>query len=105
MNEDYEQVIADEKAAIRRRVLDMAFGAFGWCVGAEEIDPDHPDHSGMFAQLSPECIGRWMGAVAIRLMRSNREGDLHYLLKPHCIHEWDDINEIVDSLHAAGVRA
>lgn len=86
-------------------MLDMAFGAFGWYIGAEDIDPDAESHSGMFGVLSPEALGRWIGAVARHLLHADPEDTLHYLLKPHCLAHWDSLDEIVDMLFVHGVRA
>lgn len=99
-----QQREAGEKAALRRRVLDMAFGAFGGYSNATDIDPSqNPEHSGMFYQMNPEAIGRWIGAVAEHLMPDVTEPK--YLLKPHCLEKWDSLDGIVDALYGMGVRA
>lgn len=94
-----------EKAALRRRILDMAFGAFGYYVGAEDIDPASVEHTGMFSVLSPDALSRWMGAVAIHLIGQQRDGVPHTYLKPHSLADWDDLNGLVEKLYLHGVRA
>jgi hypothetical protein len=100
-----QQKEADERAALRRRVLDMAFGAFGWYSGAESIDPTAADHAGMFGAMSPDALGRWIGAVAVHLIKADRDGKSPYLLLPHCIDKWDSLEGIVDALYNQGIRA
>jgi hypothetical protein len=51
----------EERSALRRRVLDMAFGAFGSY--SNGLDPDSADHMGMFGAMCPDSLGRWIGAV------------------------------------------
>jgi hypothetical protein len=109
-----QQREANEKAALRRRVLDMAFGAFGGYSNALEIDPNYEGHLGMFGSMSPDAIGRWIGAVSVHLITpayeraasdENRSCGQCYLLEPHCLQYWDDLDGIVEALYNVGVRA
>lgn len=97
-----QQRETEEKAALRRRVLDMAFGAFGSFSAG--IDPDSTDHMGMFGSMDAESLGRWIGAVKANLIPENKEVEC-YLLQPHCLAKWDSLDAIVDALYGMGVRA
>jgi len=96
-----QQKIDAEKAALRRRVLDMAFGAFGDFIGADHVDPSNLEHLGMFGALSPDALGLWIGAVQLHLMKDKCD----HLKRPHCLKTWDSLDELVDAMHRGGVRA
>lgn len=98
-----QQKEADEKAALRRRVLDMAFGSFGDYRGAADIDSNSDEHKGMFYSMSPDSLGRWIGAVKVHLIVDNKPAA--YLLEPRMLEHWDSLNDIVERLYGCGVRA
>lgn len=80
---------AIQKAALRRRVADIAIGAAGY-------DFDSPDE---FA--TAEFLERFVCAMKVCFGNDRNE----YLWKPHCLGKWENIDSAADALWENGVRA
>jgi hypothetical protein len=84
-----------EKAALRKRLRDMASGAYG------DLSPlawdDEGDFTGMAAEMGLDAFGRWLGAIG-------RDFGGHYV-EPSYLHHFDYLSTATDFLYDAGIRA
>ena len=80
---------AAQKAALRRRVADIAIGAAGY-------NFDDPDE---FA--TAEFLERFVCALEVAFGNEHNQ----YLWKPHCLSRWDNIDSSTEALWDHGVRA
>jgi len=95
------QVLSDmdraeaEKAALKRRLLDMACGA------------DCGDVTQLLTageMLVGEWLSRWLCAIRDVLL-GGEQSQFSYLVGVVCVGDFENIQKAVDHLHRAGVRA
>lgn len=94
-----ENKVKTEMAALSRRLLDIASGAYG----AYEDFPDlMSDTLGSLpTELGTEAFGRFVGAVERSILKpSSRE----YIARPSNYAKWDTLPELVKFMHDNGVR-
>jgi hypothetical protein len=89
---------AAEKAAIRRRLKDMAIGAYG---GYSQPDWEAEDFVGMANEMGLDAFGRWVGAIRVAWIEKDREWVTDYQNLEH----FDTLDKATEFLWENGVRA
>ncbi len=92
-----------ERAALRQRLLDMMYGAFGGYEPANfEGAPDNEDEpTSLPGELGLDAWCRWVGAINMCLLTKNHR----YLTKPHLLEKFEGLDMATNFLYEHGVRA
>jgi len=98
------QRIADEKAALRRRVLDIALGVYG---GTSATDPNSEYFPGFACDMGIEDFGKFVAAMKREWSAPKSEAGwiAEFFFEPRMMHRFDTLDGAVDTLYQQGVRA
>jgi len=103
-----EQRESEEKAALKRRLLDMLRGAHG---GYQAIlDGDVDDEVETPSTLGLETFARWLGAIQQTWMLPrdadcNIPGLREWDMQPTVLHKFSTVDSAAEYLHYRGARA
>jgi hypothetical protein len=90
---------ADGKARLRRRLADLALGAYG---GYQALDFDGESFAGMAPEMGMEAFGRWIGGIEHALLTEDRHKDL---TAARYLEHYDTLDTATEMLWRHGVRA
>ena len=93
---------ADEKAALRQRIRDIATGAAG-------CEPDEESGLDLVSELGAEGMSRFLPALReVFELWSLESGEGHqraWLLGPHTLHNYENLDKLTDLFYEEGIRA
>jgi hypothetical protein len=88
-----------EKAALRKRLTDIAFGAMG-TYGALGWD-NEDDFAGMASEMGLEQFKQWIGGIRQALLNDGTS----WLADIGALHHYDYLSKATDWLYDSGIRA
>jgi hypothetical protein len=89
----------DGKARLRKRLKDLAYGAYG---PYNYIDFDAEDIGGMAGELGLDGFARWLGAIKNALLQDADNPDQY--IAPINLDQFDTMEKATDYLWERGIR-